>query len=184
MIYERIEPLTPISAPTEVNRELSSMNPTNDSKLSRQSDWRGYKPSATSANPEYAFNTVITTAIMEQGWWVNRGGRKSTLLTHISSTDSGGSRESLNKTQDRVYAQVSSSHSRDRWCERYESSHGENIRTEQRGVHEVSTWKRQRPRCHLTCELQEGDNGTRESDTTYQNPMSARRSSEMTITYQ
>jgi hypothetical protein len=45
MIYDRIEPLTPIKEPTVSNRGLSSM-----------------KPSATSAKPEYAFRTVMTTA--------------------------------------------------------------------------------------------------------------------------
>lgn len=45
IIYDKMDPLTPISEPTVVNNGLSSM-----------------KPSATSANPEYAFNTVITTA--------------------------------------------------------------------------------------------------------------------------
>jgi hypothetical protein len=46
MMYERMEPDTPIRAPTVVSRELSSIN-----------------PSATSANPEYAFKTVMTTGI-------------------------------------------------------------------------------------------------------------------------
>lgn len=45
MMYDRIEPLTPISAPIEVNNELSSI-----------------KPSATKAKPEYALSTVMTTA--------------------------------------------------------------------------------------------------------------------------
>lgn len=44
-MYDRMEPDTPISAPTVVSSELSSMN-----------------PSATSAKPLYAFNTVMTTA--------------------------------------------------------------------------------------------------------------------------
>lgn len=46
MIYDRIEPLTPISDPTVNRRGLSSM-----------------KPSATRAKPEYAFSTVMTTAM-------------------------------------------------------------------------------------------------------------------------
>ena len=46
MIYERIEPETPMRAPTVVSRELSSI-----------------KPSATSAKPEYALRTVMTTGI-------------------------------------------------------------------------------------------------------------------------
>ena len=46
MIYERMEPLTPMSEPTVVRRGLLSIN-----------------PSATRANPEYAFRTVITTGM-------------------------------------------------------------------------------------------------------------------------
>lgn len=46
MMYERMEPDTPIKAPTVVSRELSNM-----------------KPSATSAKPEYAFRTVMTTGM-------------------------------------------------------------------------------------------------------------------------
>ena len=45
MIYERIDPLTPIREPTVVNNGLSNIN-----------------PSATKAKPEYALSTVITTA--------------------------------------------------------------------------------------------------------------------------
>ena len=45
-MYDRIEPLTPMSAPTVVSNGLSNMN-----------------PSATSANPEYAFKTVMTTGM-------------------------------------------------------------------------------------------------------------------------
>jgi len=51
MMYERMEPETPIRAPTVVRRGLSSM-----------------KPSATSANPEYAFRTVMTTAVIISRW--------------------------------------------------------------------------------------------------------------------
>jgi hypothetical protein len=43
-----MEPLTPMSEPTVVRSGLSSM-----------------KPSATKANPEYAFKTVMTTAVEE-----------------------------------------------------------------------------------------------------------------------
>lgn len=46
MMYERIEPETPISAPTVVSNELSNM-----------------KPSATRAKPEYALSTVMTTGM-------------------------------------------------------------------------------------------------------------------------
>ena len=45
MMYDRIEPLTPIKDPIVVRSGLSSM-----------------KPSATSANPEHALRTVMTTA--------------------------------------------------------------------------------------------------------------------------
>ena len=63
MMYERIEPLTPIRAPTDVRRELSSMNPMKCCQYLYHFENEGEpRPSATSANPEYAFNTVITTA--------------------------------------------------------------------------------------------------------------------------
>ena len=45
-MYERMEPETPMRAPTEVRSGLSSM-----------------KPSATRAKPEYALRTVMTTAV-------------------------------------------------------------------------------------------------------------------------
>lgn len=45
MMYDRIEPLTPIKEPTLVRSGLLSIN-----------------PSATKAKPEYALSTVITTA--------------------------------------------------------------------------------------------------------------------------
>ena len=46
MIYDKIEPLTPIKEPTVSNKGLSSI-----------------RPSAIKAKPEYAFNTVMTTAV-------------------------------------------------------------------------------------------------------------------------
>ena len=50
MMYERIAPDDPIIAPTIVMRELFNMN-----------------PSAHSAQPEYEFNTVITTGMSAPG---------------------------------------------------------------------------------------------------------------------
>lgn len=46
MTYDKILPLAAIRLPTLVNNKLSSMN-----------------PSATSANPEYAFSTVTSTGM-------------------------------------------------------------------------------------------------------------------------
>lgn len=46
IMYDSMEPLVPINAPTVVSRGLSNI-----------------KPSATSAKPEYAFSTVMTTGI-------------------------------------------------------------------------------------------------------------------------
>lgn len=61
--YDRMEPDTPIRAPTVVKSALSSINPNQQSDLSFNNSVIPL-PSATSANPEYAFNTVITTAIL------------------------------------------------------------------------------------------------------------------------
>ena len=58
-----MEPLTPIKDPTVVNNGLSSMNPANRTP-SDEHNVRDIqdKPSATRANPEYAFRTVMITA--------------------------------------------------------------------------------------------------------------------------
>src|SRR6266850_1976664 len=69
IIYDSIEPLTPIRDPTVVNNGLSSMKPTKH-RAGTASVFTGRtmtgaekdRPSATSANPEYAFSTVMTTA--------------------------------------------------------------------------------------------------------------------------
>lgn len=79
MMYDRMEPLTPMSAPTVVKRELSSMN-----------------PSATSANPEYAFRTVITTAIQMS---VPSQHLRPRALTHVSATNRSRRCESLDEAQ-------------------------------------------------------------------------------------
>ena len=81
MIYDRIEPLTPMRAPIDVSSELSSM-----------------KPSATKAKPEYAFKTVMTTArVPELAYDQYYGGTGP--LTHIGATNSGSSRETLDETE-------------------------------------------------------------------------------------
>jgi hypothetical protein len=67
MIYDRIEPLTPIKAPTVVNSGLSSMKPGKMTfKFHNTVQTVGLNsPSATRAKPEYAFNTVMTTAMFD-----------------------------------------------------------------------------------------------------------------------
>ena len=62
MIYERIEPLTPIREPTVVSSGLSNMNPIGEMSHAILKQFLCLLPSATSAKPEYAFNTVMTTA--------------------------------------------------------------------------------------------------------------------------
>lgn len=67
MMYDRMEPLTPIKEPTVVNSGLSNMKPvqplTSVKDVLYDLENSDHSPSATSAKPEYAFRTVITTAI-------------------------------------------------------------------------------------------------------------------------
>ena len=87
MIYDSIEPLTPIRDPTVVNNGLSSMKPTISSRggisihfENEDSGLQG-RPSATSANPEYAFSTVITTANADP-WHQGTSQRGTTTTTY------------------------------------------------------------------------------------------------------
>lgn len=68
IMYDRIEPLTPIKEPTLVRSGLLSIN-----------------PSATNAKPEYALSTVITTAAV-----VSKLQYRGTVVrTHICATNCG-----------------------------------------------------------------------------------------------
>jgi hypothetical protein len=68
IIYDKMEPLTPIRDPTVVSNGLSSMKPIIPDGAASEHQ-KGFKekgnsdrPSATRAKPEYAFSTVMTTA--------------------------------------------------------------------------------------------------------------------------
>lgn len=63
MMYDRMDPLTPIKDPIVVNNGLSSIKPVYVVVEAFSLAWNvDHAPSATIANPEYAFSTVITTA--------------------------------------------------------------------------------------------------------------------------
>lgn len=127
-------------------------------------------PSATSANPEYAFNTVITTAIKKSvSSFIQFKDFKDRPLTHVSTTDGGGRRETLQETEHRVCSETPG---RDCRCARrhgYERAHRRHVSAKERAVYEMAAGKSQRAGGHASSKLQEGDDGSGERHSTCRN---------------
>lgn len=90
MIYDRMEPLTPIRDPTVVNNGLSSMKPMIENQHYARTPLRVKVPSATSANPEYALSTVMTTAIMIIRHQTRTRSKDAKQRTHVRPSNSRG----------------------------------------------------------------------------------------------
>lgn len=137
IIYDKMDPLTPISEPTVVNSGLSSMN-----------------PSATSANPEYAFNTVITTAIKKSvSSFIQFKDFKDRPLTHVSTTDGGGRRETLQETEHRVCGETPGCDCRCARRHGYERAHRRHVSAKERAVYKMSAGKSQWAGGHASSKL-------------------------------
>ena len=120
-------------------------------------------PSATSAKPEYAFSTVITTAgNTHQPHFPPF--LSPPQLTHIRAPNRRRRRKPLNKAQKRARAQKRRSRHRRRRRARNERRHRRRVQAQDPRVDEVLAREGERPRGHLRGELEEGDDGAGEGD--------------------
>lgn len=123
MMYDKMDPLTPIKDPIVVNNGLSSIKPACVVIKSFSGVWNlDHTPSATIAHPEYAFSTVITTATPNQNMSIISF-VLITVLTHISATNGGSGRVTLDETQNSVCSKETCCDGRCRWSHRQEPSH-------------------------------------------------------------